>query len=46
MAVSVANGWRVELGGRAQNWQECEAAERAAWSAPGVTAVENRIAVG
>jgi len=46
VAVGVAEDGRVELGGKVRSWREREAAERAAWSAPGVTAVEDRIAVG
>ena len=42
MTISVANG-RVTLG--YQSRQEREAAERAAWSAPGVYDVEDRIQV-
>lgn len=46
VTVNVAAGGRVELGGRVHSWREREAAEHAAWAAPGVTAVEDRIAVG
>lgn len=46
VTVNVAGGGRVELGGRVHSWREREAAEHAAWAAPGVTAVEDRIAVG
>ncbi len=34
---------KVTLGGTVNSWAEREAAERAAWSAPGVTEVEDRI---
>ena len=44
VTISVANG-RVTLGGQVHSWQEREAAERAAWSAPGVYDVEDRIEV-
>ena len=39
-------GGRVVLGGRVHNWHEREVAERAAWAAPGVAQVEDRISVG
>ena len=42
--VEVKDG-KVTLGGRVNSWRERQAAERAAWSAPGVHAVEDRIAV-
>jgi osmotically-inducible protein OsmY len=43
--VSVDNG-RVTLDGKVKAWYERELAERTAWSAPGVTAVVDRIAIG
>jgi osmotically-inducible protein OsmY len=38
-------GSKVVLSGRVRAWYERELAERAAWSAPGVTAVENHLTV-
>lgn len=37
------SGGKVTLGGKVNAWTEREAIERAAWSAPGVTQVEDRI---
>jgi osmotically-inducible protein OsmY len=42
VTVSVS-GSKVTLAGRVDAWTEREAIERAAWSAPGVTEVEDRI---
>jgi len=42
ITVSVTDG-KVTLGGRVNAWTEREAIERAAWSAPGVTQVEDKI---
>ena len=40
-----ANGSEVILKGTVRSWIEREEAERVAWSAPGVTKVEDRIVV-
>ena len=39
------DGSKVVLKGTVRSWMERETAERVAWSAPGVTAVENRITI-
>ncbi|PZW46829.1 osmotically-inducible protein OsmY [Humitalea rosea] len=39
-------GGKVTLEGRVRAWHEREAAERAAWGAPGVSAVEDRLMLG
>jgi osmotically-inducible protein OsmY len=39
------DGDAVILNGTVRSWAEREAAERAAWSAPGVTSVDNRIKI-
>ena len=39
------NGGEVMLRGTVRSWAEREEAERAAWLAPGVIRVDNRIAV-
>ena len=41
----MADGPRVVLSGFVRSWNEREEAERAAWTAAGVSAVDNRIAV-
>jgi osmotically-inducible protein OsmY len=40
-----ANGSEVTLKGNVRSWAERDEAERAAWAAPGVTRVDNRIVV-
>ena len=42
--VNVVNG-KVTLEGRVNNWAERSATERAAWSAPGVRSVDDRITI-
>lgn len=44
ITVEVTNG-KVVLGGKVDSWIERQEAERAAWSVPGVTAVEDRISI-
>lgn len=40
------DGNKVTLGGKVKAWHERQVAERAAWAAPGVTQVEDRIGIG
>lgn len=44
--VTVQNGNKVVLEGQVDNWDERRAAENAAWSAPGVASVEDRLTIG
>jgi len=41
-----ADGDKVTLRGSVRSWAERDVAERAAWAAPGVRVVDNRITVG
>ena len=43
--VNVHDGGHVSLDGFIDDWREREAAEYAAWSAPGVQSVENRLTI-
>jgi hyperosmotically inducible protein len=43
--VSVLND-KVTLDGKVDNWDERQAVENAAWSAPGVRLVEDRLTIG
>jgi osmotically-inducible protein OsmY len=40
-----ATGGKVILQGTTRSWSEREGAERAAWRAPGVRSVDNRITI-
>jgi hyperosmotically inducible protein len=44
--VTVEGGNRVILEGRVDNWRERMAVEDAAWSAPGVIDVDDRLTIG
>ncbi|MFU0504652.1 BON domain-containing protein [Pseudaminobacter sp. NGMCC 1.201702] len=46
ITVDVLDGGKVRLEGRVHAWSERRAAEQAAWSAPGVSTVEDRITIG
>jgi osmotically-inducible protein OsmY len=43
--VSVRDGGNILLEGKVHNWEEREAVENAAWSAPGVKLVEDRLTI-
>ena len=44
--MTVKDGDRVVIEGKVDNWDEAAAVEKAAWSAAGVKAVEDRLLVG
>jgi hyperosmotically inducible protein len=44
--ISVKGGDHVVLEGKVGNWDELRAVENAAWSAPGVAAVDDRLSIG
>ena len=45
ISVSVQNGNKVVLEGTVDTWSERRAVEDAAWSAPGVASVEDRLTI-
>ena len=45
ISVSV-NRHKATLRGKVKSWWECRAAENAAWSAPGITEVDNQLSIG
>lgn len=44
--VDVRDGGEVRIEGHVDNWSERQAVERAAWSAPGVRIVDDRLTIG
>lgn len=44
--VNLLDGGKIRLEGRVNTWSERSAAERAAWSAAGVSTVDDRITIG
>ena len=44
--ISIQDGNKVVLEGRVDNWDERRKVENAAWSTPGVTSVDDRLAIG
>jgi osmotically-inducible protein OsmY len=44
--ITVQDGNKVLLEGFVDSWEELHAVELAAWSAPGVKAVEDRLSIG
>jgi osmotically-inducible protein OsmY len=44
--VNVLDGGKITLDGKVHAWSERRAVERAAWSAPGVKVVDDRITIG
>ena len=46
ITVEVGSNGAFTLDGKVGNWDERRAAEHAAWSAPGVRLVEDRITIG
>ena len=43
--VTVYHGNKVVIEGKVDNWDERRAVEKAAWSAPGVASVEDRLTI-
>lgn len=46
ITVSIGGNGAITLEGKVDNWDERRAVEHAAWSAPGVRSVEDRITIG